>query len=141
MTPPRQHVHRDLQPPARPPAPARPLLIEADGLAEFVAIAREFQRGLPAERSREQPAGAECSAPGDTGTQIETSSDSQDPQDDPAQSAADTPVSALGENREHQKSPEVRSVRCEDILEEFHVYVRLHEVRRPRRQKLQSSMD
>jgi hypothetical protein len=120
--------------------------IEADGLAEFVAIAREFQHGLPAERSREQPAGAECSAPGDTGTQIETSSDSQDDPEpqrtESAQSAADTPVrGALGEICKHDKAPEVRSVRCEDILEEFHVYARLHEVRRPRRQKLQSSMD
>ena len=149
MTPPRQHEH--LQPPARlRPRACAPLIgIEADGLAEFVAIAREFQRGLPAEHNHEHPAGVECSAPGYTGPQIQTSSDSQDPQDDPepqstesAQSAADTPMrGALGENRKREQAPELRNVRCEDILEEFHVYARLHEVRRPRRQKLQSSMD
>jgi hypothetical protein len=121
--------------------------IESNGLAEFVAIAREFQRGLPAEHNHEHPAGAECSAPGDTGPQIQTSSDSQDPQDNPepdstksAQSEADTPVrGALGENRKREQAPELRNGRCEDILEEFHVYARLHEMRRPRRQKLQSS--
>jgi hypothetical protein len=121
--------------------------IESNGLAEFVAIAREFQRGLPAEHNHEHPAGAECSAPGDTGPQIQTSSDSQDPQDNPepdstksAQSEADTPVrGALGENRKREQAPELRNGRCEDILEEFHVYARLHEIRRPRRQKLQSS--
>jgi hypothetical protein len=145
MTPPRHH--EQLQPPVRLRPRGRAPLIEADGLAQFFAIARDFQRGLPAEHSREQPAGAECSAPGDTGPQIQTSSDSQDPQDDlepqstkSAQSAADTPVrGALGENRKREQAPELRNVRCEDILEEFHVYARLHEVRRPRRQKLQSS--
>ena len=35
----------------------------------------------------------------------------------------------------------VRSVRCEDILEGFHVDARLREVRRPRGQKLQSPLD
>jgi hypothetical protein len=89
--------------------------VEVDGFAEFVAVARGIQHGHVAERCSKQPV---RSPP----------------------CVFDSPIPPP---KMPIALPDI-GLRA-DILEEFHVYVRLHEIRRPLRQnflkKLQSSID
>ena len=93
--------------------------LEVDGFAEFVAVARGIQHGHVAERWSKQPVRSPPCV-------------FDSPIPPPKMPIAMPDIGA-------------RTVCSTDILEEFHVYVRLHEIRRPLRQnflqKLQSSID
>ena len=93
--------------------------VQVDGFAEFVAVARRIQHGPVAQRCPMQPVRSPPCV-------------FDSPIPPPKMPSAMHDIGA-------------RTVRSTDILEEFHVYVRLHEMRRPLRQncpqKLQSSID
>jgi hypothetical protein len=151
--------------------------IEADGLAEFVTLARRAQCGPAAERCREEartapptpsapPAHESVRTPPQRlfaclsrSALTSPSRWTAEPREhsagekhdlammtlcDSALSAAateadgDSPIAPLGGSAARKVCSVVRH---ENILAEFHVDARLREVRRPRRQKLQSLMD
>ena len=141
MTAPRQQLHQQ----AGAHAPLDALqsrqgvsTVEADSLAEFVALAHRIQNGpacgahddtLPKRAlipftCSDSPGLSECETP------FASRADSELP-------AAETPIAPPQMPSAARK---VRSVvRLEDILDEIHVAVRLREAPLPRRQKLQSS--
>ena len=147
MTASRQQVHQQAAAHAPPDtlhsrhgvSAHAPETVESDGLAEFVAPAHGIQHGPAAERSSEKPAGPgpACGFRDDTLPKrafvfwTRTDSGLSECQ------AAETPTAPTQRPSAARK---VRSVvRCEDILEELHVAVRLREAPLPRGQKLQSS--
>ena len=92
--------------------------VEVDGFAEFVAVARRIQHGPVAQRCSMQPVRSPPCV-------------FDSPIPPPKMPSAMHDIGA-------------RTVRSTDILEEIHVYVRLHEVQPLRQncpQKLQSSID
>ena len=97
-------------------------LAQADGLAAYLALAGAIQNRV-AEHTRSDSGLSEAAT--------ECGCDSPIPSSQMRKAAAAPSSDAR----------KVRSVRCEDILEGFHVDARLREVRRPRGQKLQSPLD
>jgi hypothetical protein len=147
MTAPRQQVHQQAAAHAPPDtlhprhgvSAHAPATVEADGLAEFVAPAHGIQHGPAAERSSEKPAGPgpACGSCDDTLPKLAFISFTRTDSGLSECQAAETPIAPTQGPSAARK---VRSVvRCEDILEELHVAVRLWEVPLPRGQKLQSS--
>ena len=97
-------------------------LAQADGLAAYLALAGAIQ-SKEAANTRSDSGLSEAAT--------ECGCDSPIPSSQMRKAAAAPSSDAR----------KVRSVRCEDILEGFHVDARLREVRRPRGQKLQSPLD
>jgi hypothetical protein len=123
--------------------------IEADGLAEFVALVHGIQHGPAAEHSSMKPTRPACGARDDTlpkragspesARNVKGLSHSNSPDSVREMLAAETPIAHTHRPSAARK---VRSVvRREDILEELHVAVRLRETPLSRGPKLQSTWD